>query len=356
MLKILRILLFPFSLIYGLIILFRNVFYDLKVLKSTKFNIHIISIGNLVAGGTGKTPMTEYLLKVLKNEYKIATLSRGYGRKTKGFIVAASNAKSILVGDEPKQYKSKFPDVIVAVGENRVEAINALQRNYQPEIILLDDAYQHRAVSPGLSILLFDYSNIFKPDFMLPTGNLRELKVGKSRADIFVVTKCPTNLSLEERQRITLKLIPSSNQKLYFSYVFYNDLLNYSNDESSRKTISVNDLKDFSILLLTGIANPKPMNDYLSKFSKEVVNLSFKDHHVFTEEDILKVKNRYLSINNSNKIMLTTEKDLMRLTDFSNDILGDITPIYYVPISSKFFDEDENAFNQQILNYVRSSK
>ncbi len=356
MLKIIRIALFPFSILYGLIILIRNIFYDFNVIKSHKFKVPIISVGNLVAGGTGKTPMTEYLIELLKNDHKIATLSRGYGRKTKGFIVAGHHVKSILIGDEPKQSKTKYPDIIVAVGEKRVDAINAILKNYHPEIILLDDAYQHRAVVPGISILLFDYSTIFKPDFILPTGNLREWKRGKNRADIIVITKCPIDLSPQERINITSNIKPKSTQKLFFSNVNYSDLMLYNANGIAKSSLSINDLKNYTVLLLTGIANPKPLKVHITNLSKEVITLSFNDHHVYAHEDVININQRYKSITNPNKIIITTEKDLMRLSDLSNDILGNIMPIYYIPISSKFFMEDENEFNKYIINYVRNNK
>jgi len=352
MIKILGIILFPVSILYGLIIFVRNLFFDWGLSDSQKFNIPVISIGNLVAGGTGKTPMTGYLVNLLKNDRKLATLSRGYGRKTKGFIVASSGTKSFLIGDEPKQYKYKFPEIIVSVGENRAKAIDALILNYHADLILLDDAFQHRSVVAGLSILLFDYKDIYKMDFMLPTGNLREWKSGKKRADVFVVTKCPPDLSENEREKIKGILHPKSNQTVYFSYIQYEDLRLYDDIKKN----SADDLKRYSVLLVSGIANPKPLIEYLKPLSKEVVTLTFKDHHAFDEDDVRNIKGKFDLISNPNKIIITTEKDLMRLTDLSAETLGLLNPLYYIPISTDFFEEDKNKFDEQILNYVRKNK
>ena len=355
MIKMLRLLLLPFSILYGLIILIRNVLYDFKILPSEKFELPVISVGNLVIGGTGKTPMTEYLIRLLKKDYKIATLSRGYGRKTKGFVVASPNSKSTLIGDEPKQYKQKYPEIIVSVCEKRRLGIANLRKNYHPDIILLDDAYQHRSVVPGLSILVMECKSIYAKDFMLPTGNLREFKFGKSRANIIIVSKCPSNLSLEDREEICSYLNPNADQKVYFSYIEYGHLKPYSSNELGVQTLP-NDMKEYSIIALSGIANPKPFFYYLQQQSKEVHAVAFSDHHDFTEEDIKKVVERYRSIANKQKLIVTTEKDLMRLAALKPEILSLITPIFYLPISAKFFKEDEMDFNENILKYVRTSK
>jgi tetraacyldisaccharide 4'-kinase len=359
MIKILRIILFPISILYGIAIFARNLFYDWGLLHSKRFDIPVISVGNLVVGGTGKTPMTEYLVKLLKDEQKIATLSRGYGRKTKGFIVASSGTKSHLIGDEPKQYKYKFPGIIVAVGENRGEAIDALMSNYHVEGIILDDAFQHRSVIAGLSILLFDYKDIYKMDFMLPTGNLREWKSGKKRADVFVVTKCPPDLPADERERIKKILNPNSNQTVYFAFIKYDDLKLYdadSHSSNSNKVILIDDLKQYIIVLVSGIANPQPLIKYLQPLTKDGLALNFKDHYIYDELDLEMIKSKSDYIKDSNKIFLTTEKDLMRLTDLSPDTLALLQPLYCIPISTRFFDEDGNKFEEQILNYVRKNK
>jgi len=357
MIKFLRILLLPVSILYGLIILVRNLLFDFNILPSERFNLPIISVGNLVVGGTGKTPMTECLIRLLKQDYKVATLSRGYGRKTKGFIVASTNVKSILIGDEPKQYKNKFPEIIVSVCEKRAEGIRTLMQNYHPEIILLDDAFQHRAVVPGLSILLMEYDSIDKMDFMLPSGNLREMKSGKKRADIIIVTKCPTELSLSEREKIRNSLHPKEHQKVYFSFIDYNNFYRYINNEiDSSPSLLEMDVSEYSILILSGIGNPQSFANHLKKYVKEVVICFYMDHHYFIEKDIKDVGNKFNSISNPKKLVFTTEKDLMRLMDLPQELLAAITPIYYVPITTKFFEEDEKNFNEQILEYVRNSK
>jgi len=357
MIKVLRILLLPVSILYGILILVRNLLYYFKTLPSEKFNLPIISIGNLVTGGTGKTPMTEYLIRLLKNDNKVATLSRGYGRRTKGFIVAATNAKSVLIGDEPKQYKHKFPEIIVSVCEKRVEGIKVLIQKYHPEIILLDDAYQHRSVVPGLSILLMGYKSFHQMDFMLPTGNLREWKTGKNRADIIVITKCPKDLPINEREKIQNSFHLNRHQSVYFSTIEYSNLKHYQANgiETSARDSEII-LSEYSILVLSGIANPQAFADHWKLSAKEIYTSFFSDHHSFNDKDIQDIANKYNSISNSKKIILTTEKDLMRLTDLSQELLASISPLYYAPIKTKFFEEDEKNFNKQILEYVRSHK
>ncbi len=357
MVNFLRLLLIPLSILYGVVSVLRNLLYDLRILPSEKFDLPLISIGNIVVGGTGKTPMTEYLIRLLKNEKKIAILSRGYGRRTKGFILASSNTKSTLVGDEPKQYKLKFPEIIVSVCEKRAEGIRNLTNSYTPEIILLDDAFQHRSVISGVSILLMDFNTIFKVDFMLPTGNLREMKFGKGRADIIVVTKCPNTLTLIERKNILTKINPNDRQNVYFSYVEYDNLEKFiikGNFDSINKNLS--ELKRFSVVALSGIANPKSFHNYLQQQFKDVFPVVFSDHHIFTEKDIQTVSGKLNTISDIHKIVITTEKDLMRLSDLKPELLSKITPLFYIPISLKFYEEDEKKFNEQILRYVRNYK
>lgn len=279
--KLLRKILFPVVPIYYAVTSLRNKLYDLGIKKSKAYDFPIICVGNLSAGGTGKTPMIEYLIDLLKNDYKVATLSRGYGRKTKGFLIANENATAESLGDEPFQFYNKFKnDVIISVDENRNHGIQNLRLlDELPEIILLDDAFQHRKVKAGFNILLTTYSNPYFKDFVLPTGNLREPKSGAKRADIIVVTKCPNNISEGHKNKIIERIRPEDYQHVFFSSIKYSNHV-----VSSNNTVKIDDLLEFT--LVTGIANSKPLVDFLSEKKLEFSHLNFKDHHEFSQQDI----------------------------------------------------------------------
>lgn len=336
--KILRKLLFPFAVLYGLITSIRNFLFDKGVLKSYSFDLPIIAVGNLSVGGTGKTPQIEYLIRLLSQEYNVATLSRGYKRQSKGFILANKSSNATLIGDEPFQYFLKFPKIQVAVDADRKNGIEQLlSQPKSPEVILLDDAFQHRKVKAGFYILLTTFDDLYADDFILPTGNLRESRSGASRAQIVIVTKCPKSLSLEEQNKIKLKLHLAENQQLFFSYIQYDDCI-YSENE----TIRVADLANVDKLLLAGIAKPKSFFAYLQNENDEI--LTYPDHHHFSENDIQEIINKA-----KNKIIITTEKDYVRLK-------GSISSaqLYYLPIKSELLS-DEMIFNKTILNYVGTS-
>ena len=339
-----RFLLLPFSLIYGFVIFIRNRCYDLGVLKVNKFSLPLIGVGNITTGGTGKTPHIEYLINLLSPASKVATLSRGYGRKTNGFAYAEKNSFASEVGDEPLQLKNKVPAIGVAVCENRKTGIEKILKD-EPEtkVVLLDDAFQHRAVNPSLSILLLEYSKIFKSDFLLPAGNLREPFSAKKRADIIVVSKYPLNLSDEEREKIILKIAPDSNQKLFFSGIVYNNLhpVFESNDQLPQTNASC--------LLVTGIADASGIKQHCELNTKLFRHLEFADHHAFSGADIRNIIKIFSTIAAENKIIITTEKDAMRLKVFGE--LNNL-PLYYLPVSVKFLDKDEQSFNQLILQHV----
>ena len=333
---LLRKLLFPFAILYGWITAMRNFLYDKGILKSYSFSIPIIAVGNLSVGGTGKSPQIEYLIRLLSERYKVATLSRGYKRKSEGFVLADVNASADVLGDEPFQFYSKFPNIQIAVDANRKNGIEQLlAQPEKPEIILLDDAFQHRKVKAGFYILLTAYGDLYAEDFMLPTGNLREGRHGAKRANVIVVTKCPSSLSVEKQAEVRNKLKLKNHQQLYFSFIDYDDFAHSENGK-----IAVSELKSEDKLLLAGIAKPKPFFDYLKNENDEI--LEFPDHHHFSESEISAIKEKA-----KGKKIVTTEKDYVRLKE-SN--LSD--QLYYLPIKSSFISDKEN-FDRAVFNYVK---
>jgi tetraacyldisaccharide 4'-kinase len=336
--NLLRKILFPFAILYGFITSIRNFLFDKGILKSYSFDIPIIAVGNLSVGGTGKTPQIEYLIRLLSPKYKVATLSRGYKRQSKGFILADSTSNAEILGDEPFQFYEKFKDIQVAVDADRKNGIEKLlSQTEKPEVILLDDAFQHRKVKAGFYILLTSYGDLYSDDFMLPTGNLRESKRGAERANLVIVTKCPSNLSLDEQNRIKTKLKLESSQDLYFSYIDYDEFI-----YSESKSMKVEQVRNVDKLLLAGIAKPEPFFGYLQQENDE--QLVYPDHHHFTEKDIIEIKNK-----SQNKLIITTEKDFVRLKGrIPNEQL------FYLPIRSLFLSASEN-FDKTITNYVGTS-
>lgn len=355
--KFLRIIAFPFSILYGTIVTVRNKLFDLGILPSREFEIPLISVGNLCAGGTGKTPHIEYLIRLLKPEFYIATLSRGYGRKTKGFLLADTQATAAEVGDEPLQFKRKYSSIRVAVDANRINGIKTLQKHYPSlQSILLDDAFQHRAVKPGLSIVLTDYSKLYVHDYLLPTGRLRETKGGIIRADIIIVSRCPVILLPIERKRLINEIKPMPHQRVYFSYIKYGDFLPLNGEQKNPFSKEFYFERNYSILLLTGIANTSALEYYLKDKVKNLERAKYPDHHRFTKKDIENVKKIFNNIAASNKIILTTEKDAMRLRSPEiAEALKDL-PVFYIPIEVDFHDKDKEQFNEQIIHYVRANQ
>lgn len=336
--NLLRKLLFPFAILYGFITSIRNFLFDKGILKSTSFDLPVIAVGNLSVGGTGKTPQIEYLIRLLSDKYKIATLSRGYKRKSEGFVLANENSNAEILGDEPFQFHQKFPNVMVAVDANRANGIQQLlSKDEKPEIILLDDAYQHRKVKAGFYILLTSYGDLYTDDFMLPTGNLRESRSGAARANIVVVTKCPKILTEEEQTKIRLKLKLNAAQQVFFTFIDY-DMVIFGKNEK----IAVNEIKSESKLLLAGIAKPKPFFDCLKNESDEC--LTFPDHHHFSDADLDAIRNKA----NGRKI-ITTEKDYVRLKDSEL-----VDQLYYLPIKSSFINHQQD-FDATILEYVKEN-
>jgi len=351
----LKILLLPLAFIYGLITAVRNRFYDWHFLKQTKFDVHTIGVGNLAVGGAGKTPLVEYLIRLLEAEQiKIATLSRGYKRKTTGFLLSDENSTADDIGDEPLMYKCKY-NVEVAVDSNRVNGVkklNALGPN-APKVILLDDVFQHRSIKCGLNIIVSDYNNLFFHDKMLPSGRLREYKSGIIRADIIIITKTPDRTSPVEIRNILKDINPKAHQQVFFSYIKYGELYSISNPKDTIDTL--NDLFRFRIISFAGIANALPMINYLKEYASEVRHLPFHDHYEYSPKDLEDIERYYNSFEGGNKILVTTEKDLMRLKNVSVRKIAERMNIYVLPIEVTFKDKEEE-FNREILKYVRANR
>ncbi len=339
---LLRWILFPVALIYGVITFLRNKFYDWGLFKTLRIPKKSIVVGNLSTGGTGKTPHIDYLIQhFLSQNIKLCTLSRGYGRSSKGVIVATTNSTPSDIGDEPTQYKSRYINRIeVVVAEKRVGGIRKIQHDFpENELILLDDAFQHRAVKAGLNILTTPFDDLFVSDFMLPTGNLREWKSGKRRANIIVVSKTPDNTSQAELDQIKKK-INTRDCPIFFSSIKYDDLISVS--EKVENNIE-------NVLLVTGIGNPSPLIEYWKK-KTNVVHIGFQDHYNFTSKDITNIHEKFGSFASRNKVIITTEKDYMRLRSFS-EVKDDSFAWHYQPITIKI--DNQQAFNQIIDQYVR---
>ena len=345
MLRSFRYLLLPFSLIYGGVVWLRNILYDKNIFKSSSFNFPIICVGNLAAGGTGKTPMVEYLLRMLKDDYKLATLSRGYKRKTSGFAIADEGSTALEIGDEPMQFHLKFPDVVVAVGEERLVAIpHLLHDRPDTELIILDDAFQHRPVRAGLNILLTEHKNLYTRDLMLPAGDLRDVRVSSKRAHIIVVTKCTADLSEEEKNAVIDEIKPSEEQNVFFTTIVYSDPVHVFRNEK----ITINEKMD--ALLLCGIANPRPLKEFLNTKVHAYDMLRFPDHHIFNSDDLAEIKRHFEKIPSTNKIILTTEKDAVRLKKFEEQLTD--LPIYAIPIEHRFLFDAEVAFRDDLVKFI----
>ncbi len=348
-LKSFRILLLPFSIVYWFVVWLRNFFYDIKILRSSSFGLPVICVGNLSVGGTGKSPMVEFLIGHLKDKFKLATLSRGYKRKTTGYVLANENTTSLDIGDEPMLFHRKFPRVPVAVGEERLVAIPQLLHDRPAtEVILLDDAFQHRTVKAGLNILLTDCSNLFTRDFYLPTGDLRDLKSGYKRADIIVVTKCKFEMTEEEADKIKKEIQPLVKQQLYFSSIQYGNPYHITNLTPFELETNT------EVLLVTGIANPQPLKKLLEEKCHTYQLMSFSDHYIFHIDDLRDIRRRFDRIEASKKIILTTEKDAMRLMKFRSEL--EKLPVYVIPISHHFLFEEEMKFIDRVTTFIREFK
>lgn len=351
MLKVIRFLLLPVSWVYGLVVVLRNLLYDSNLLKSQAFELPVIVVGNLEVGGSGKTPVIEYLIRLLKDKWRIAVLSRGYGRKTTGFLRTgteegegpAPSAGSI--GDEPFQYFSKFSNITVAVGADRVAAIDELKADHNA--ILLDDAFQHRRLTPGLSVLVLDYNTLFRPRLLLPTGNYREPFSGRKRASLLLVSKAPRDLSAADRERIIERLAPAPGQAVCFSSLEY-DELKALDPAAALPVLS----RETRVLLLTGIARPAPLISHVKKITPYVTHLKYPDHHSYTVKNIAKIAEVFEGVGSRDKIILTTEKDAARLRE--EELKGMVVqlPVFYWPVRISIHEPDRELFNGKILEFV----
>lgn len=348
-LKSFRILLFPFSLLYWLGISIRNFLYDRNILRSSSFGLPLICVGNLAVGGTGKSPMVEYLVTLLKDRYKVATLSRGYKRKTKGYVLADENSSALEIGDEPMQFHLKFPHLPVAVGEERIVAIPQLLHDRpETEVIVLDDAFQHRAIRAGLNILLTDYHNLFTRDFYLPTGDLRDLKRNYKRAQVIIVTKCPPALDETERGKLLEEIRPVNGQSVFFTSIEYGTIYHILKGEPvvlQEKT---------EVLLVTGIANPRPLKKMLEAHHNGYQMLQYPDHHIFSIDDLKEIQQKFGALPSPDKLVLTTEKDAVRLQKFRSEISG--MPFYVIPVRHRFLFNGQEAFDTLVRTFIDTFK
>lgn len=347
----------PLSWFYGLGVGFRNMLFEMGILKSRSFKVPVISVGNITVGGTGKTPHVEYLVRLLKNHMKVAVLSRGYKRKTHGFVMASANTTMREIGDEPFQMKQKFPDITVAVDKKRTKGIEKLMSGKYVEgieVVLLDDAFQHRYVKPGINILLVDYHRLVIYDELLPSGRLREPVKSKDRADIVIVTKCPTDLKPMEFRVITKAMHLYPYQQLFFSTHEYDKLKPLFPEKQGERPEELSSLKGKNILLLTGIASPEQMLQDLQTYTDKIQPLSFSDHHDFNDKDIERINETFDSLP-SPKLIITTEKDASRLT-IAKGLSDEVRQhLYVLPIHIKILLDQEEQFNKKILSYVRKN-
>jgi tetraacyldisaccharide 4'-kinase len=344
--------LLPLSWVYGLVVKARNLMFDIGVLKSRSFQVPVISVGNLTVGGTGKTPHVEYLIELLHKKFKVAVLSRGYKRKNSGYLVADEHTTVHDIGDEPFQMKQKFKDITVAVDKKRCHGIDQLtESDKHLDVILLDDAFQHRYVKPGVNILLVDYHRLIIYDKLLPAGRLREPLTGKNRADIVIVTKCPKDLKPMEYRVITKAMDLFPYQQLYFTTIEYKPLQAiFGNKQRSLDTLASNE----NVLLLSGIASPKQILHDLKPITQNVTPITFGDHHQFKQKDIESINQTFAKLPVP-KLVITTEKDAVRLNavnGLSDEVKNNI---YVLPIEIQFMQEQENMFNENIIGYVRKN-
>ncbi len=350
--RYLRYLLFPFGLIYGVVMAIRNGLYHFGLFKSYAFDVPVISIGNISVGGTGKTPHTEWIIQNLMCEHKVAVLSRGYGRSSKGFVEVHTDTLVSVSGDEPLQMKRKFPEITVAVNENRADGIRKLlEMDNAPDVILLDDAFQHRRVKPGLQLLLVDFNRPIHHDLVLPAGNLREFSSGRKRADLVLMTKCP-NLFEHEMESLTERYIKGEGQQMFFT------TFEYQKPEPvfpAAAQMTMKELSESEVLLVTGIANPEPLKVFLSDKCKRLEHIDFPDHYNFGKNDINKILLKYSQLEGTQKRILTTEKDAVRLKEFSalqNNLRNNL---FYIPIGVKVMRDGSESLKQIIQNYVRKN-
>lgn len=344
--SVLRLALYPFTLIYGALVWLRNRMYDVKFFTSINFSVPVITVGNLSTGGTGKTPHVEYLIDLLQYQYKVATMSRGYKRFTKGFLLADEKTNALRIGDEPMQYHMKYPEAVVCVAEERLTGIpSLLQRRPGVEVILLDDAYQHRSVRAGLNILITDFSKPFYNDHILPFGNLREGRGAYKRADVIVVSKSPLDITQQQANEVTARIKPLPHQKVFFTGIRYDAPYDFFTRERV-------DITGTNAVLVCGIARPDPLITFLKSAVHDVHVLTYRDHHYFVTTDLDEIKTAYNNWNADNKIIVTTEKDAARLHLHMEQLKAWGIRIVVVPIKVMVLLNGQADFNRIVEDYV----
>lgn len=352
-----NVLLYPLSLVYGMAAGIRNFMYNTEILRSEEFDVPIICIGNLSVGGTGKTPHTEYVAELLSQHFKVAVLSRGYKRKSRDFRIVTASASAADSGDEPLQIARKFPNVTVAVERDRVKGVKQIMELYpETQVIILDDGFQHRSLKPGFSILLSDFSRPVSDDHLLPYGSLRESRTNMRRADILLITKTPPSISPIERRLIVTKTDKFPYQNLYFTSIKYLKPVPVFENITTDIDLEWNSFSGNGAVLVTGIANPKPFEEHLRRTFSTIIPLTFSDHHDFTEEDIQKISEAWKNLNTPVRYLITTEKDAVRLRDFSNIAEEIKSSFFYIPVGIDILNDDKEEFDKLIIDYVRRNK
>lgn len=347
-----KVLLAPFSLLYGAGVGLRNQFYRWGFLKSVSFNLPVISMGNLSVGGAGKTPHIEYLIRLLSDYMEVATLSRGYKRKTKGYLVVQPNMNAEQVGDEPLQFKRKYRDITVTVSESRVFGIPSIVAdNPATQVVLLDDAFQHRAVQPGLNVMLTEHDHPFYKDYLLPSGRLREWRSAYQRADVIIVSKCPMNEEAVQRKALLEGIAPLPAQKVYFSYYDYGAPYFFLD---SRYRVELK--PDLDVILICAIARTEYLTSYLEGKVRSVSVMEFEDHHFFSKYDVAQLKENFERVESKQKVILTTEKDAMRLELHQAYIRENQMPIFSIPVEVKFHFDEGEKFNEEVKQYLLDFK
>lgn len=349
-LQYLKILLYPFSLLYGLVMWVRNRLYDSGTLTAVSFDIPMIAVGNLSVGGTGKTPHVEYLIRLLKDRFSVATLSRGYNRKTRGFFLANEDSTAAQLGDEPMQFHQKFPEISVCVGEERMLAVPELLRERQDtQVILLDDAFQHRSIKPGRNILVTEYNRPFTRDHVVPFGRLREDRKGYERADIIIVSKCPANMQASEKQALEREIAPLPHQQLFFTSLQYGQLYDMLSGAPVAPT------PEASVLVVCGIARPAPLVQHLKEQYKEVFLLPFPDHYYYSNSDLEKIERELKDLPGTEKLVVTTEKDAVRLHLLQARLEQMGLHMAVIPVEISFLFGEGNSFNNYIFDYIEGA-
>lgn len=348
--RLIKPLLIPFSLLYGAIMWLRNKLYNAGFFSSIQFSVPVISVGNLSTGGTGKTPHIEYLIRLLQYEYRVATMSRGYKRRTQGFYLANEKTDAAMIGDEPMQFHVKFPETVVSVCEDRMTGIpRLLGERPDIDVILLDDAFQHRSVKPGLNILITDFAKPFYTDFILPFGSLRESRKAYERADLIIVSKCPEEISPAIQKQMTERIKPLPHQKVFFSAIAYQQITDFFTGEALALEQKPN------ILMVSGIAKPETMLEYLRQQASDVHLLRYPDHHYFTQSNLEEMKQTYDAWNVPDKVMVTTEKDAARLALHKNQLRDWDIKIAILPIAVKLL-QDQDLFHNMVNGYILKEK